>query len=123
MEKVTLPKNVADSIGWLRGHQKYTNYDILQRLIEREFTNGHHAECIRDYIVLDDGFDKLLQALVNGYVVEQTPEDKVREMFSEAVTQEVECAGKLSLWWEGRRMTIIDTLDALGIKLSGVNAE
>lgn len=64
-------------------------------------------------------------AVINGYDVERTAEERIQAMFDEAVRHE-EVAPRLSTetwaWWEARRMTIIDTLDALGVKIPEVNA-
>ncbi len=59
----------------------------------------------------------LAAALLNGYEVEKTPEEKVREYFEKlwadyCDTNEIEIA----------KETIINTLDLLGIKIEGVNA-
>ncbi|QHZ45847.1 hypothetical protein [Bacillus sp. NSP9.1] len=65
----------------------------------------------------------LAAALINGYEVEKTPEEKVREWFEE----EREIGDEYYNRGEEHRsqdvvQTIIDTLDILGIKIEGVNA-
>ncbi|MCY8191494.1 hypothetical protein MOC62_07730 [Bacillus spizizenii] len=65
----------------------------------------------------------LAAALVNGYEVEKTPEEKVREYFeslwadycdSDDPFNEVAC--------ESARDAVKETVDLLGIKIEGVNA-
>lgn len=130
VNKPVIPRQVAEAIEWMRSHQRYTNYDIIQRLIAREFTNGHHAECIRDYIVLEDGFDTLLSALVNGYEIEKSAEELAEDGYE-----------RIRAWHAGlrsmernddsfsgrhaamlRRDTIDSVLTILGITIEGVNA-
>ncbi|NRF01228.1 hypothetical protein HRF55_10530 [Bacillus subtilis] len=68
----------------------------------------------------------LAAALVNGYEVEKTPEEKVREYYekTERTRDERQSAGDI----EGKRFHggvmngICNTLDLLGIKIEGVNA-
>ncbi|MEC1648233.1 hypothetical protein [Bacillus halotolerans] len=59
----------------------------------------------------------LAAALVNGYEVEKTPEEKVREYFEKLWTC---CCGTDEI--EIAEETIINTLNLLGIKIEGVNA-
>lgn len=65
----------------------------------------------------------LAAALINGYEVEKTPEEKLREWFEE----EREIGDEYYNRGEEHRsqdvvQTIIDTLDILGINIEGVNA-
>ncbi|QYG88290.1 hypothetical protein [Bacillus atrophaeus] len=59
----------------------------------------------------------LAAALVNGYEIEKTPEEKVREYFEKLWTC---CCGTDEI--EIAEETIINTLNLLGIKIEGVNA-
>jgi hypothetical protein len=117
-----IPRKVAEAIEWLRNHQRYTNYDIIQRLMVREFTNGHHAECIRDFIVLeDDGFDTLLAAIINGYGV--ADEESVAQYYHDTVRKSNEASIDTPErpYYNGMWRGIQETLNKLGIKLEGVN--
>lgn len=121
MERVKLPREVAEAIEHCR------NDDFSNRLIIRLALDERGNTPLRDllYYFADTQFDTLVSALYNGYEVEQTPEEKVREMFVDAVNEEEKREGQetaLAGWWEGRRMAIIDTVNALGIKIEGVNA-
>jgi hypothetical protein len=58
--------------------------------------------------------DDFILALYNGYEVEQTPEEKVREYYGK-LNQHHDCD-----WREA--MHIKKTLNLLGIKIEGVNA-
>lgn len=68
----------------------------------------------------------LAAALVNGYEVEKTPEEKLREYFEE--TKRTRDERHLAGDTEGKRfhggalVGICNTLELLGIKIEGVNA-
>ncbi|MGQ5176985.1 hypothetical protein ACSQ7W_11850 [Bacillus halotolerans] len=72
------------------------------------------------------GLLTLAAALVNGYEVKKTPEEKVREYYekTERTRDERQSAGDI----EGKRfhggalVGICTTLELLGIKIEGVNA-
>ncbi|MEZ3605418.1 hypothetical protein OB894_01300 [Bacillus subtilis] len=78
-------------------------------------------ECINDLDLLT-----LAAALVNGYEVEKTPEEKLREYFEE--TKRTRDGRHLAGDIEGKRfhggalVGICNTLELLGIKIEGVNA-
>lgn len=119
MEKVVLPKEVAEAIDVLRD-KAWSNHQIL-RQIEGTDINTYVIRLV-GYVKLY-GFDNLLQALVNGFEVEETPEDKIRYAYKQyhdtAISKEKEddkefCKGAV----EG----IIFALTALNIKIDGVNS-
>ncbi|WP_253294939.1 hypothetical protein [Bacillus atrophaeus] len=76
--------------------------------------------------LLDLGIITLAASLINGYEVEKTPEEKVREYFEGVRNSRDEryLAGDI----EGKRfhagalVGICNTLGLLGIKIEGVNA-
>ena len=76
-DKVKLPKEVAKAITDLKTHHG-GNQTILEGVLGN--ANGSCIITVRDYMY-KRGFDNLLKALVNGYEVEETPEDKVRKAF------------------------------------------
>lgn len=68
----------------------------------------------------------LAAALINGYEVEATPEEKVREYFEATKTRrrEKRDAGDIEdqRYNSGKIDGVINTLNLLGIKIEGVNA-
>ncbi|MED1923485.1 hypothetical protein [Bacillus velezensis] len=65
----------------------------------------------------------LAAALVNGYEVEATPEDRVREYFAELQEKERAAQSRgVTFSLECEREGVINTLNLLGIKIEGVNA-
>ncbi|NME91527.1 hypothetical protein [Bacillus velezensis] len=65
----------------------------------------------------------LAAALVNGYEVEATPEDRVREYFAELQEKQRTAQSRgVTFSLECERDGVINTLNLLGIKIEGVNA-
>ncbi|PAK29582.1 hypothetical protein CJ467_14385 [Bacillus velezensis] len=65
----------------------------------------------------------LAAALINGYEVEATPEDRVREYFAELQEKERAAQSRgVTFSLECEREGVINTLNLLGIKIEGVNA-
>ena len=119
-EKVKLPVEVAEAI---EAHRKchHDNAIIISQSFEVK-DNGAHRNSIRDFA--SDNFDTFLQALVNGYEVEETPEDKVREYFKQLNDDH-------GVWSNGHKSSsspygyeltgCVRTLNLLGINIKGVN--
>jgi len=126
--KVTLPREVAEAIErtrcWnlelIRSNSFNTpesDYGIIDRWIMRQYDDK------------DDGIKMYFSALVNGYTVEKTPEEKVREYYEglyETARNARENGGHYGgfSYEEMHRasLTIKTTLDLLGVKITGVNA-
>ena len=130
-EKVTLPREVAEEIRKARIHFRRdagivmnlrSHYRLMK--LSRIFDNGTHKE--------DGGgleVDLLMRALVNGYEVEKSPEEKVREFYKKAMRDAVDTEHSGSLEFSGSSRVAVGqangisrTLDLLGIKIEGVNA-
>jgi len=113
--KVTLPREVVEALDYLRGKGNSAfvivcmaggtsdEHDSPQKRIVQEFVARDFKNC-----------GILMEALVNGYTVEQTPEEKVREYYESY-------GGSPSA--NERKQAVVDTLDLLGIKIAGINAE
>jgi len=108
MERVKLPREVAEALDDVK-------YMGLHNIIE-QVVNMHAYEVvtsqlsdIRHHFRAD--WRLLAEALVNGYEVEETPEEKVRKLFD----------GSYPGMDAQYRAGIRHTLDALGISMKGVN--
>lgn len=117
-EKLKLPREVAEAIGILGA--RWGRKAFLQAGFLR---NSQHPEAriINDYFKpfeSDDseGFDKLFFALYNGYEVEETPEDKVREHYKNLLSTD-----EKDDYSTGKIAGIKFTLDALKKYIEGVN--
>lgn len=120
MTKVKLPREVAKAIdAILAGNEdnRMNRYGIITRL-DNQKELGRNPEML----ILNEYFNviewnsprhphTLMEALVNGYEVEKSPEDELREYYrsGETSTQEAQA--------------IRATLGILGIKIGGINTQ
>jgi hypothetical protein len=124
MEKVSLPKEIADALDGVKQFYK-SNADIIADIIESRvplIPCGEHLLPLIKYSRKDAGnADILMSALINGYEIEQTPEERLHQyyeklkMFTESTS--FAPVGSYFSEMEG----IKNTLDILGIKIEGVN--
>lgn len=149
MEKVKLPKEVAKAIETCReydvsdygivvltmnkdvGPESSFNKSTIKALeVLRKWTfSDMEDEDVEWKVSAHDGpprADKLLIALVNGYEVEQTPEDKVTKLHREWADKQAKAYKERDVE-EHKSSTmfirgLMATLEALGIKIDGVNA-
>jgi NTP pyrophosphatase (non-canonical NTP hydrolase) len=125
VEKVKLPREVAEAI---REFERCgdTRYDLMCAVLGNG--NSKSATELRQYVESDDcAFNTLIQALANGYEVEETPEDKVREYFKR-LDDKAKIDAKMSSEYSVRThetfeiVGILTTLKMLNIKIEGVNS-
>jgi uncharacterized protein (UPF0297 family) len=123
-DKVKLPRELAEALDSLR-EKGYSNFTILSYVINEKYI-AHLPEIttiVKAYERDDFSFDTLLNALVNGYEIEKSPEDKVRayyEFWSErAKDRDYETRTEAENKLDG----MLFVLDAYGIKIPGVNAD
>ncbi|WP_060210224.1 hypothetical protein [Sporosarcina koreensis] len=104
-EKITVTREVAEALA--ECERNYISTDITLLLHAQRGLTGKYAPL--QTLTIGD----LAAAMINGYEVEKTPEEMVREYYGE---------------YDGtygdiyRRRGIRTTLDMLGIKVEGVNA-
>ena len=108
-EKVKLPHDVAKAIETLRGRDFIiTNHDIIYAFAA---SKSDEYPALIEYA--SEHFDDLLKALVNGYEVEETPEEKVKKLFEKYIP------GTDKNY--GYRLGVCACLNALDIKIEGIN--
>lgn len=117
-KKVTLPREVAEAIESLR-NRGASDQDIVAYGIER-------------YTIVDAGiiynygqehFRELMSALVNGYEIEKSPEERLREYLSEMERYRVNADSKpYYQYCRGRTEGALVALNILGIQIEGINA-
>lgn len=119
-EKVLLPREVAEAIEYLR-KKGYRNFTIMRLAFEAH----SDSSVIRKWAFNINGRgtpDLLMKALVNGYEIEETPEEKLQRYYSdvnEQFNELLESDSRLYGVLEG----IENTLDILGIEIPGINVE
>jgi hypothetical protein len=115
MDKVKLPLVVAEALNEFLA-DGHSHQIIMTAVIAIGAGPSSHLDetlVLKRYSA-EGGFTNIMQALVNGYEVEQTPEDEVLEMYA-----------RLDFSYEPEKSigkAIVRTLDILNIKIEGVNA-
>ncbi|XAG96631.1 hypothetical protein U9I19_000220 [Bacillus phage KKP_4049] len=122
--KALVTEEQAKAIEFLRG--AYTDGEIMAMYVEDtlgyiEMRHGRDVGCLYNLDALG-----LATALINGYEVEKTPEEQIKEYHEEAL----KCHRESKYEWDvesmqyhsGRIDGVRKTLDILGIKIEGVNA-
>ena len=127
--KVVLPKDVAKAVEYLQ-EIGITNYGIVGYL-ERGAKLGSSG--LQPYLTVINKWiseeavrpDILLTALVNGYEVEQTPEDRLRKYYEKVEVESFRANAKNQWRHEaelmGRLVGVRTTLRILGITIEGIN--
>jgi DNA integrity scanning protein DisA with diadenylate cyclase activity len=118
--KIIVPKQVANAIAHYVALAD-TKTEALQDILRL----GYEAE--RSEIILrhfEHDYDELMEALICGYEVEKTPEEKVREYYDYLEKcYNGNLHNKEASKYHLALVTVRRTLNDLGIKISGVNAE
>lgn len=123
-KKVTLPRDVAEAIEQLR-QMGMSSYEIITGMeVAYDETDIEGKEY---YDILNDRYmsvrtDELMHALVNGYEIEQSPEDKLREYYAELKGTYDSSSGLESYRVDGMLQSVETTLAILGIQIEGINA-
>lgn len=114
-EKVTVGKGVADAIEELRGLGR-PNSEIIVKMVDGTplETDGDWALF---YYVTEEGEDALISALINGYKVDKSPEESLREYYAD---KRKSSDGSMFYY---QAETVLETLNILGIKIEGVNTD
>lgn len=116
--KVKLPKEVAKAVEHVKESQSDREQIIKFHCSDFVWTGLceplNHTK-----------LDTLIRALYIGYEVEETPEEKVRELYENAKIAEKKCReradGMEVNFYQGKMEGMKQTLDAYGYKIKGVN--
>ncbi|MFF2413473.1 hypothetical protein [Bacillus safensis] len=118
--KPEITKEQAEAIEFLRNY--YTNGQILDQFIMNGIGNilGHDCGSLSDLEPIE-----LASALINGYEIVMTPEEKVRAYYESnyAKHEKSKPFSGEDHYTIGVSQGIKRTLDYLGIKIEGVNAD
>lgn len=129
MEKVTLPRKVAESLEKLG--QRYSRKNILAILLKGHLTGDVYAGEYQEEISIlrSMEFDDILLALANGYEIEDEPitvtvteemQNKFRRKFLRH-GEKTKDTGVTSVIAKARQIGMVEALEILGIKIHGVN--
>jgi DNA integrity scanning protein DisA with diadenylate cyclase activity len=122
--KITVPPSVASAI------RHYVNLaDTKTEAFTDILSLGYEAE--RSEIILrhfDHDYDELMEALICGYEVEKSPEEKVAEYYEYVKSERESLQGYSTLEirqqsekYRTTELAIKNTLDLLGVTIAGVN--
>jgi Protein of unknown function (DUF1642) len=121
--RVILPREVAEAIEKIR-EKGGRNYAIIRAAIKLSEASTEE-KVISDWVAenFQDNLDALIIALVNGYEIEKSPEDKVREYYEEMreVFKSTIDGSYDEEYLRGIMHGVVKTLNLLGIKVPGVN--
>lgn len=109
-EKVKLRKHVAESLDHICGDPFNTN------LYSRLMTYRNEFQTVSNGIDLDT----IMQALVLGYEVEETPEERIKRIFDRSVIEHGDIGCQLDSYTT--KILTVEILNILGKKIEGVNA-
>lgn len=120
-KKVTLPRDVAEALEELRESGR-SNIDIVWKSCE-PIVNGTYMK-IKRWAFCEEGgsADELMSALVNGYEIEQSPEDRLREYYVYQEQSYHDNVGTERIEHLAKGVAIRTTLAILGIQIEGINA-
>ncbi|MDR7001634.1 hypothetical protein [Neobacillus niacini] len=104
--KVTVPPSVATAIAHFVNLAD-TKTEALTDILSLGYETEQSEIILRHF---DGDYDLLMEALICGYQIEKSPEDKVREYYE-------------NLYYAAEKTCVEHTLDLLGIKIAGVNAD
>ncbi|MEG7333299.1 hypothetical protein [Bacillus sp. 0102A] len=115
--KPTITKEQAEVIQkFMDGGKDRSGSDLLR--LHAKDCWGKEYSCLNDLDLMT-----LAAALVNGYEVEKTPEEKVREYFESLWSDYCDSDDPfIEVACESARAAVKETLNLLGIKIEGVNA-
>lgn len=127
-KKAVLPKDVSSAIKGLLS-DGYSEDRILVSVAQAVISD-ENLETLTNYAwempgKLSEDFSLLASALVNGYEVEATSEEQLREFYRDLISRAVSrdshehSAGENVFWKKAR--AVRETLDILGIKIEGIN--
>jgi len=122
-EKMKISKQLAKSFEDIEYNSSRDQlYDLS--FIASQANSGWDSCKIVMSFVQGVGRAKYFELLVNGYDVELTPEEKVREYFSETHSEYLDAPTDTLVEQRfcGRIDGILETLHLLGITIEGVNA-
>lgn len=120
MKKPEITKEQAEAIEFLRNY--YTNGQILDQFIMNGIGNilGHDCGSLSDLEPIE-----LASALINGYEIVMTPEEKIRDYYESNYVKHEKSkpfSGEVH-YTTGVSQGIKRTLEHLGIKIEGVNVD
>ena len=120
MEKVKLPREVAEAIEYLC-EKESSNYKVAHRVFySMRGEPDYPGQIVYEYFNGD--MDELIKVLINGYEIEQTPEDALRMYYDHCEKKKSQAVFTPEYKeYLGKIIGIRMALKILGIKIEGIN--
>jgi hypothetical protein len=120
MEKVKLPREVAEAIEYIR-EKEPSNYKVAHHVFHSMRGESDYPEkTVYEYFNGD--MDELIKVLNNGYEIEQTPEDALRMYYDYCEKKKSQTVFTPEYKEHlGKILGIKMALKILGIKIEGIN--
>ena len=118
---ITVPVEVARAISLMR-KEGATNYEIIHRANGALLTEPDVV--LRRWAFEEDAPanpDMLMSALINGYEVEKTPEERLRDYFDTQRMKYLASVDGERTEYLSKYLAIKQTLEILGITIEGIN--
>ena len=119
--KITVPQSVATAIRYYTDLHE-TKHEAFANILQLGYESEKSEAILRHF---DGDYDLLMEALICGYQVERSPEEKVRELYDALVSGRNEYYG-VSVTMHARYdlavQSVRKALGFLGIKIEGVNS-
>lgn len=121
MEKVKISKLLVEGIKSIQACYKSGIEFDIEALGNEQAANCAGIKVVYDFVhVSRENMRLYFSALVNGYEVEETPEDKVKNYFKSIAISHSDDQYVVGFNL-GARKAIIETLNLLNIKIDGIN--
>lgn len=120
-EKVIVPREVAEAIETVR-KDDVSNFQIIHQTSGAMFTEPYLVLKRWSFGKQGGTVDDLMRALVNGYEVEKSPEENLREHYEDCMTNYLRTDGEIvKSYYDGKIYGIKAALNYLGITVEGIN--
>jgi hypothetical protein len=120
MEKVRLPLEVAEAIEYI-WEKESSNYKVAHHVFySMRGEPDYPGKIVYEYFNGD--MDELIKVLINGYEIEQTPEDALRMYYDHCEKKKSQAVFTPEYKeYLGKILGIKMALKILGIKIEGIN--
>ena len=118
--KITVPPSVATAIRFFTDLAD-TKHEAFADIMRLGYETERSETILRHF---DGNYDLLMEALICGYQIEKSPEEKVRDYYSEVVEKqrlhrEYDLSGGERHMYS--KLAIKKTLNLLGVTIAGIN--
>lgn len=124
MEKVKLPRAVAEALDQIKTVHKYPIRAVIEKFTGNTFVTDYPA--LADYFEQDRSrrIETIMKALINDYEIEETPEEQIAAYYKKAIMQigpiKASNTAIMEAYAEGQMQAIHFVLNKLGKEIEGI---